>query len=268
MGEPAVSISRSEKKVQPFHPRRTARLSATAGQWVGTRRSGSGQARHRPLLRCPPLRPQLVTVFSASNYCESKGNHGGLVVFDAPGRYTLKEFWAPFLFEVAELLEANLPDRLPGKACAHQRPSISAPLQQAEVDRRGLEEVRASLRGMIAKRVDGLERFYRGCPQIERNCVVSLADWTAGLRSVLQVDLNFEAHREALAGPDADGPVDWRRFLDQYRVEVGDAAAGWNEGLQADIRDRLLGLDLTVSEYFQLFDTNNDGQIDLEEMQV
>jgi len=37
---------------------------------------------------------QLITIFSAPNYCDQMGNKGALLRFDSDGEYTVKQFTA------------------------------------------------------------------------------------------------------------------------------------------------------------------------------
>ena len=43
---------------------------------------------------------KLITIFSASNYCGTQGNWGGVLVFSEPGNYTIKQYMAPPLHQV------------------------------------------------------------------------------------------------------------------------------------------------------------------------
>ena len=54
---------------------------------------------------------QLITVFSASNYCGCFDNLGGVVIFSEPGVYQFKEYLAPSLADIGKVLEPKIVPR-------------------------------------------------------------------------------------------------------------------------------------------------------------
>uniref|UniRef100_A0A7S4LIB5 Serine/threonine-protein phosphatase n=1 Tax=Eutreptiella gymnastica TaxID=73025 RepID=A0A7S4LIB5_9EUGL len=158
---------------------------------------------------------RLVTVFSASNYCGLQGNWGGLVVFHEPGQYTFKEFMAPRLEEVMERLQPRvlakgLP-RTPSRVF-----DIMEDDEEQAVEAQSHAVLCETLKELITKKHSELHVYYSCCPEASPG-VITVMDWGLGLESVLQLDLNFEAHLEHLTKLTPEGHVDWQHFLTTYR---------------------------------------------------
>ena len=69
---------------------------------------------------------------------------------------------------------------------------------------------------LITKKHSELHVYYSCCPEASPG-VITVMDWGLGLESVLQLDLNFEAHLEHLTKLTPEGHVDWQHFLTTYR---------------------------------------------------
>eukprot|EP00667_Euglena_gracilis_P002106 EG_transcript_2107 len=206
-----------------------------------------------------------ITVFSASNYCGTQGNHGGLVIFERPGQHRCTEFWAPPL----QVLAREMERRKRHASQANLKLHMSAPpTNRAESERKAQQSVLSQLQEMITKRHSDLQWFFKGCLTDNQGCI-SLDDWRSGLSAVLQLNIDWAAHEQDLlkgSGHPA-GRVDWRQFLSHYKVKVAERYKGWQDEMKADIHKRLAVADLSVSDYFRIFDENGDGNIDVWELQ-
>jgi len=204
-----------------------------------------------------------ITVFSASNYCGSQGNHGGLVIFEKLGKHRCDEFWAPPLEVLAQELTrrgTRRPSNPPPRS-----PSNTARPSREQVDERARKGVLRQLEELITKRHADLLWYYKGCTQDARGHI-SIDDWRSGLSVVLQLNIDWTQHEKDLLHG-AGSPVDWRAFLSHYKVAVADKYKGWQDEMKRTIHEKLARADFSVSDYFRVFDTNGDGQIDLTELQ-
>jgi len=199
---------------------------------------------------------RLITVFSASNYCNSQDNEGGLVIFTKPLTYTLTEFRAPPLEHLAGLLSAAAPNNAkPTFALSQNRP------KQLDSPAIHLKNVQG-LKHLITENVQQLRGYFRDVNQ-NRDGKITLKQWRTGLLQVLQLNLNLESYEVDLVKCEPDGSVNWKKFIESYEVVVD---SRWQKQFHMCLSNRLLQKDMKMHDLLRLFDKNGDGILDVQEL--
>ena len=206
----------------------------------------------------------VITVFSASNYCGTQGNHAGLVVFDGPGNYRFKEFVAPDLAEVAHRLEPFVEQEMAPRTDT-QVFELGAKLDEEQVELKAWMAICEKLQELITERHDDLKIYYAGCDQLPKGCI-SQEDWISGLAAALKLEIDFADYQESLVQLTEAGTVDWRKFLRDYQVNSMGRAGDWVVEMKQSIHDKVTAQDLSVPALFKLFDHDGDGRVSPEEL--
>ena len=73
------------------------------------------------------------------------------------------------------------------------------------------------------------------------------------------------SYRNTLATVEADGTIDYNRFLNRYILvqeedDSGTSQSGWQTDVVCDLYAAVLGADLSLRDTFAIFDRDGDGR--------
>lgn len=176
---------------------------------------------------------QLLTLFSASDYCGDTGNMGAFVVFKSAD------------------MQANIEQFM-----ASQPASTPGPSRLARTHR-----------AVIAKLVDLIcaskhDLYWYFCHLDSRHTgTVSRVEWADALKTVLKLDLPFMRLVNDLATVDDHGRINYGRFLDRYKIDVG-VSADWHALMVEKVYEKLVAACADVESAYKLFDVNDDGCVE------
>eukprot|EP00668_Euglena_longa_P004163 GGOE01004878.1.p1 GENE.GGOE01004878.1~~GGOE01004878.1.p1 ORF type:complete len:975 (-),score=220.51 GGOE01004878.1:384-2909(-) len=204
---------------------------------------------------------RLVTVFSASNYCGSAGNAGGVLVLEEPGVIRCEEFMATPLVLMADHLR---PIQSALNAKGGRRAKVDF-LSAKEADDKARHMVVKSLQDAIRRKHGELSAFWQAkneaCPGH-----ISREDWLNGLTSQIGLPVNWSSYEADLwPGDPADATVNWQAFLDRYQLQLSNS--GWASKLQEDLQERLVAQDIPLSSLFKLFNEFGPTGLQLADLQ-
>ena len=201
---------------------------------------------------------QLITVFSASNYCGTQGNWGGVVVFDQPGTYTLREYMAPDLQKLRELMrKVDFSEATP----VHPNVGDPSSIEAEQVEEKVRQQVAHQLHQIIAKHKDELAAYWRRKDPTATG-LISLDIWKQGLNSVIKLNkpIEWTAHTRELGLILVEGKVAWKQFLRKYEVQI---EGKWVDEMKRTVFERLTQTDVPFPELFKLLELTEDGMVDL-----
>lgn len=202
---------------------------------------------------------KLVTLFSASNYCNVQGNQGAVMIVEGPGVYYFKEFWAP---DVSCLPDVPYNDAGSPLCDPTYFPKFEAPQEPPpDVVEAAQEGARADLLWQIRDmafehRKDLVAHWKALSPNDPR---VTVRQWAHGMYLATKLTVDFEAHAYSLANVDKDGMVNYYEFLNQFSVNVDDEFAGWQATVRTQMHDVLSRYNLPLPKLLALFDPMRDG---------
>jgi Ca2+-binding EF-hand superfamily protein/diadenosine tetraphosphatase ApaH/serine/threonine PP2A family protein phosphatase len=141
--------------------------------------------------------------------------------------------------------------------------SIDAAAQTAQA-----EAVRKMLMERIFLRKPDLYFFYAAADKASsRDGRVSKLVWADGMRTVLDLELPWLNLCSMLAEAEADGRINYTRFLDRYRIAMRDSDLAWMEGITENVCRRLFSASGNLEESFRKLDEDSNGVIDLDELE-
>mmetsp|Transcript_11084 Transcript_11084/g.21404 ORF Transcript_11084/g.21404 Transcript_11084/m.21404 type:complete len:436 (-) Transcript_11084:184-1491(-) len=162
---------------------------------------------------------QLITVFSASNYCGTQGNDGAVLVYES----SLER----------KIITWNLSDHTDlAKAGVHGRFNMRGTLQNARRD-----SVKGILVTKLAKliennRLELIDEF----ETVAKKGIVSRVQWANSLRKVLKVKVPFLLFQNMLGVPSygvnakLKGPIDYMQWLIHFNTKRYNTTAGEGQG--------------------------------------
>jgi len=197
---------------------------------------------------------QCVTVFSASNYCGTEGNLGGVLILPGNGHIHCHEYFAPPLTQIVGQLRA-----MQGLAVAPRRLSINLS-SVVDMERRAHQQVLRHLCDGIRRRHTELGRAWQACEEVAPGRI-SMDDWQKGLQTQLGLKIDLSTYEADLLPP-GEETVDWRAFLASHEVQVGGDT--WASKLCEDIQNRFVANGLPLTAVFQIFCRCGAGTIPMD----
>ena len=178
---------------------------------------------------------QLLTLFSASNYCGDTDNMGAFVVFkSADMQANIEQFMA-------------------------SQPTSTGPSKLARTHK----AVIAKLVDLICASKHDLYWYFSHLDS-RHTGTVSRVEWADALKTVLKLDLPFMRLVGDLATVGKDGRVNYGNFLDRYKVDVG-VSADWHEKMVERVYEKLVVACADATEAYRMFDVNDDGTVEYHE---
>lgn len=178
---------------------------------------------------------QLLTLFSASDYCGDTGNMGAFVVFKSDMKANIEQF-------MAAGQEEESPTRL---ARTHKA-------------------VIAKLVDLICGAKPDLYWYFTHLDRMHSGCV-SRVEWADALKTVLHLDLPFMRLVNDLATVEPDGTINYARFLERYKIEMPKTEEQYLEAVVEKVYEKLVVLCSDLEEAYKLFDVNEDGTVEYKE---
>lgn len=227
---------------------------------------------------------RVLTVFSASNYCGSACNMGGVVAVRRGVPVETFEHWAGSRHELVQLEERVLH--------ASERLRLEAARRTERRRRRrnraeGLEKIQRETLEHVKERVVAckgqLRDFWAALDDAE-DYHITAAAWKEGMARFLGEDLPWDWVQEKLEVVDpGSGRVPYTRFLQRFRVaqedmepleaaEVGatprraPSVPGWQGVVVRRVFEALLAADLPLRDVLAAVDRNADGTVGAAEM--
>eukprot|EP00668_Euglena_longa_P043249 GGOE01057389.1.p1 GENE.GGOE01057389.1~~GGOE01057389.1.p1 ORF type:complete len:884 (-),score=302.99 GGOE01057389.1:435-2909(-) len=195
---------------------------------------------------------RLVTIFSASNYCGHRGNTGAVMVFQRDLKYTFQEH---------QPLEV---DAFAQKAALKVSGKKKADL--ATQSQKTAQDVVQQVKRLIVEYKNDLLWFFQRA-DVQNTGFVPRSTWRCGMGVVLHLDLRWEEYEPQLLLRCADdNNVQYVKFLSLYRVDVKPAYAHWKSEVVKRVHDALVRADLNLTDMVGIFDQNNDGYVDVDEL--
>jgi len=210
---------------------------------------------------------RLITIFSASHYCQKNNNKGAFITFTHKMEPEIQQFVAHDIgeFNISDFVPSS---KTPPKVEVGTTTVGSEGAKESEVEdtarhAKVLEDVLKMLTDRI---IDGKVDLYWWYMQAEQvgDGKVSLAHWAEGLHDCLQLELPFMSYREHLVDLEADGSVNYVRFLERHRVMHHDK--DWQKALIHKICERLYNHCHNFTSAYKFFDQDHDGYIQYQEL--
>ena len=201
------------------------------------------------------------TVFSASNYCGSMGNLGGVMIFNERLEFVLWEYMAPALWEQAEMYSRGAVSAADARGLERQASVEVAQRQTETMD----EMILQKLKELIVEKRTDLWWYYHHQDD-SRGGRITPTVWRDGLVDVLDLErVPIMSYRNTLATVEADGMIDYNRFLNRYILvqeedDSGTSQSGWQTDVVCDLYAAVLGADLSLRDTFAIFDRDGDGR--------
>jgi len=219
---------------------------------------------------------RLLTIFSASNYCGTGGNYGGVMILQPSLEFEIFEHWAPDLQELVELEEET---QLATQAVQQSLTEIAKKEEEVRWSKRRSSiiavrsEVAEKLRVKVAEFKDDLfwvcdhsNEVYTfnnikllpldAFRQILSDVIGPIFPWVEMTQKQLGVRLIDEKKKG----------VDYNAFLRRFRVELeGINAVAWKREAVGKVFTAILRADLPLRQLFALFDRNLSGAVSFTE---
>ena len=96
---------------------------------------------------------------------------------------------------------------------------------------------------------------------------ISQSTWADGMRTVLNLDLPWVSLCASLCDFEADGRINYTRFLDRYRIAMRQTDMVWMEAIVERVCEQLYRIAPTLEESFKVWDEDGNGTIEVDELQ-
>ncbi|KAL8427440.1 hypothetical protein Efla_003887 [Eimeria flavescens] len=210
-----------------------------------------------------------VTLFSASNYCGTTGNYGGVIIFEANLSFEIQEYMAPTLQEIHQLhhetCAATMKVLLQKKMKELETQAKRANRRSAAA-RLGHEIVQKMCKMVCEKKQDLWWCFFN--MDSEGSGKITPAQWREACSIVFGQELPWVNIMKCLRAVNKDGVVHYNDFLGRYKVDFRPPACkhlNWRQECVARVFESIMSADLSLKETLMLFDRNCDGTVSFRE---
>ncbi|KAL8449350.1 hypothetical protein Emag_003640 [Eimeria magna] len=181
-----------------------------------------------------------VTLFSASNYCGTTGNYGGVIIFEANLSFEIQEYMAPSLQEIQQLhhetCAATMKVLLQKKMKELETEAKRANRRSAAA-RMSHEIVQKMCKMVCEKKQDLWWCFFN--MDSEGSGKITPAQWREACSIVLGQELPWVNIMKCLRAVSKDGLVHYNDFLGRYKVDFRPPACkhlNWRQECVARVR--------------------------------
>ena len=167
----------------------------------------------------------LITVFSASNYCGSRGNTGAVMVFSGPGKFEFREYMAPALAHLEPALahiaptSTNLGANLGPPLQSARRRSSTVGHVPRDLEAKVQESVLLQLQTIVMQHAEAITER---CLLLDGDSdgLISVDDWCKAMRAVTGLQIEFRDYAPALLGHalTPQGHVQWKPFVEANEI--------------------------------------------------
>eukprot|EP00163_Fabomonas_tropica_P010710 TRINITY_DN2095_c0_g1_i2.p1 TRINITY_DN2095_c0_g1~~TRINITY_DN2095_c0_g1_i2.p1 ORF type:complete len:737 (-),score=186.41 TRINITY_DN2095_c0_g1_i2:193-2403(-) len=182
---------------------------------------------------------QLMTIFSASNYCGDTWNKGAYVVFKKDMKARVQQFMASSL----ELI----------------------PPPQQRIEQLTRDTIQKIIDRICEHRLDLLWYY----TQLDANKTgrLTVEQWAQGLKNVLKLNLKWPKLVSKLATVESDNSINFTKFLDRYKIDITDQdAKNFQNNIITKIKEKIFAKCESINDAFRVFDSDHDGQISWQEL--
>ncbi|XP_026191543.1 serine/threonine-protein phosphatase with EF-hands 1 [Cyclospora cayetanensis] len=210
-----------------------------------------------------------VTLFSASNYCGTTGNYGGVIIFEANLSFEIQEYMAPTLQEIQQLHRET--------CAATQKVLLQKKIKELETqakraNRRSAaarmsQEIVQKMCKMVCEKKQDLWWCYFNM-DAEGSGKITPAQWREACSIVLGQELPWVNIMKCLKAVSKDGFVHYNDFLYRYKVDFRPPICkhlNWRQECVARVFESIMSADLSLKETLMLFDRNCDGTVSVRE---
>eukprot|EP00906_Rhabdomonas_costata_P030178 RCo042620 len=194
---------------------------------------------------------RLITVFSASNYCNVCGNQGAVMTFTSPGFYSFTEYYAP-----------SLDDFL--KWESKQKAVSAAEVRESAAKNAEQDVVRMAL-ALVAQNRQSLYWYFRSLDAANTG-LVTVTQWRTAMENVLGLNLTWDKYQACFVKTTADGKVQWKDFVESPRFDCDPKFGDWKQNVRRAIHDALIEAKLSLDQLRAAIDLNSDGTVDEDEL--
>lgn len=193
---------------------------------------------------------QLLTIFSASRYCNKGTNRGAMIILASDLSHTIQQFMAG---KIETTKPGPLKDRKAG-ALLGPPPDVDECAQQ-DANRRMLIE-------RICLNKHDLLYFWSNLDTKHTGRITKL-QWAEGMRTVLApLDIPWLSLSRELVEFEEDGTISYLKFLNRYHIEMRAEDNEWQEAVIERVCEKLYSSCASLEEAYWLFDVNKDGRIE------
>jgi Ca2+-binding EF-hand superfamily protein/diadenosine tetraphosphatase ApaH/serine/threonine PP2A family protein phosphatase len=192
---------------------------------------------------------RLITLFSASRYCGTQTNKGAFLTLGRDLQPAIQQFYAHSIQQADFGVSSE-----------------DTSTKQGQLEQRLEDDVCAMIIERICDHKPSLYWYFTQ-HDAERTGTVSRLEWANTLRNVIGIDLPFITYQHLLAEAEEDGNINYAKFLERYQIKMADQHSQWQEGVIANICQKIfqaMGAG-NIKQAFQAFDTDGDDYIEYEE---
>ncbi|ORM39625.1 Serine/threonine-protein phosphatase 5 [Babesia sp. Xinjiang] len=211
-----------------------------------------------------------VTLFSASNYCQTTGNTGAILIFSKGLHFEVKEYMSPALESIRAL--ANNTNMVTNKVLDA---ALSLQMEKATrfPKRRSSEKMLDDILIKIAAVVcENKQALWLHCYKYDttKSGMVEPLPWTEGLSEIVGIKIPRIFSIWLLKAMDKDvGKVPYNDVLKRFQIgfdPVGQSHKNLQRECIAHIFDTMIKSDLSLKEILMVFDRNLDGVVSYAEL--
>ncbi|GIX66130.1 serine/threonine protein phosphatase [Babesia caballi] len=211
-----------------------------------------------------------VTLFSASNYCQTTGNTGAILIFTKGLHFEVKEYMAPSLESIHAL--ANNTNMVTNKvidAALSCEVEKETRLPKKRTSEKMLNDIVVKIADIVC---DQKQALWLHCYKYDtaKNGMVDPEPWTEGLSELVGIKIPRLFSVWLLKAIDKKtGKVPYNDVLKRFHIGfdiVGQSHKNMQRECIAHIFDTMIKRDLSLKELLMIFDRNLDGVVSYAEL--
>ncbi|KAK2197196.1 bifunctional Metallo-dependent phosphatase-like/EF-hand domain pair/Serine-threonine-specific protein phosphatase-bis(5-nucleosyl)-tetraphosphatase/EF-hand domain/Calcineurin-like phosphoesterase domain [Babesia duncani] len=211
-----------------------------------------------------------ITLFSASNYCQTTGNTGAILIFSKGLHFEVMEYMAPSL-DVIHTLANNtnqVTDKILDAAACHQLEMEQRTIKKHSSERL-MEDILLKISEIVCLKK---QQIWRACYNydVSKNGTISPKLWTEALTEIVEVNIPriFSIKLLQALNPETQ-MVHYNDILKRFTIGF-DPVGYEHKNLQREciayIFECMIKADLSLREILMLFDRNLDGLVSFSEL--
>eukprot|EP00914_Ancora_sagittata_P020768 GHVO01040948.1.p1 GENE.GHVO01040948.1~~GHVO01040948.1.p1 ORF type:complete len:1106 (+),score=182.30 GHVO01040948.1:262-3579(+) len=219
---------------------------------------------------------RVVTLFSASDYCGTMGNLGGVIIFEKELSFEIVEYMSPSVEDLNKFIIAT--ERATEKVLTKSQMMEMS----SQVEERALMRSRRSsfvfvekqslkkIQWLFCEKRQALADRFRAI-DVSRTGRITVAEWRDGCAEIICENLPWLYVQKRLDIEMVDfNMIDYNKFLSRFRVEFRPKDVrheNWRHLATRHIFEAMMLADLSLRETLMIIDRNNDGQVNIRDLQ-